>query len=129
MMRIDHIAILCKDLKGMKKFFMDYFDAVPFPEHVSKRTGQTNCFLSFPDGGSRLELMTLPEQSSQEESAGYQILAHISVSVGNRQQVDKMTKKLSDNGFRVLSGPRTTGDGYYESCVSVLEGLQIEITE
>ena len=28
----------------------------------------------------------------------------------------------------VVSGPRTTGDGYYESCVVVIEGNQIEIT-
>ena len=32
------------------------------------------------------------------------------------------------NDFEVLSGPRTTGDGYYESCVLAVEGNQIEIT-
>ncbi len=26
-------------------------------------------------------------------------------------------------------GPRTTGDNYYESCIVVIEGNQIEITE
>ena len=28
----------------------------------------------------------------------------------------------------VTSGPRTTGDGYYESCVVAVEGNLIEIT-
>ena len=32
------------------------------------------------------------------------------------------------NDLEVLSGPRTTGDGYYESCVLAVEGNQIEIT-
>ena len=32
------------------------------------------------------------------------------------------------NYLEVLSGPRTTGDGYYESCVLAVEGNQIEIT-
>lgn len=32
------------------------------------------------------------------------------------------------NGLEVLSGPRTTGDGYYESCVLAVEVNQVEIT-
>ena len=32
------------------------------------------------------------------------------------------------NDLEVLSGPRTTGDGYYESCVRAVEGNQVEIT-
>lgn len=32
------------------------------------------------------------------------------------------------NDLEVLSDPRTTGDGYYESCVLAVEENQIEIT-
>ena len=32
-------------------------------------------------------------------------------------------------GYEVVSGPRTTGDGYYESCIVAIEGNQIEITK
>ena len=35
---------------------------------------------------------------------------------------------LYDNDLEVLSGPRTTGDGHYESCVLAVEGNQVEIT-
>ena len=35
---------------------------------------------------------------------------------------------LKDDGYTVADGPRTTGDGYYESCVIGFEGNQIEIT-
>ena len=55
--------------------------------------------------------------------------AHIAFSVGSREQVDKMTADLRSAGYDVVSGPRTTGDGYYESCVVAIEGNQIEITE
>ena len=39
-----------------------------------------------------------------------------------------LTEELKRDGYEVVSGPRTTGDGYYESCVIGIEGNQIEIT-
>jgi len=48
--------------------------------------------------------------------------------VGSRERVDELTDRLQASGYEVVSGPRTTGGGYYESCVVVLEGNQIEIT-
>lgn len=39
-----------------------------------------------------------------------------------------MTQRLYADGYEVISGPRTTGDGYYESCIIGIEGNQIEIT-
>ena len=38
-------------------------------------------------------------------------------SGGSREKVDALTARLKADGLEVLSGPRTTGDGYYESCV------------
>ena len=43
--------------------------------------------------------------------------------------VDELTRQLQKDGYQVISGPRTTGDGYYESCVVVVEGNLIELTE
>ena len=54
--------------------------------------------------------------------------AHIAFSVGSREKVDALTARLKADGLEVLSGPRTTGDGYYESCVLAVEGNQVEIT-
>ena len=54
--------------------------------------------------------------------------AHVAFSVGSRDRVDQLTHALQEAGFSVVSGPRTTGDGYYESCVLDLEGNQIELT-
>ncbi len=39
-----------------------------------------------------------------------------------------MTAALQADGYEVVSGPRTTGDGYYESCILDVEQNQIEIT-
>jgi lactoylglutathione lyase len=128
-MRIDHVAVYCKDFNGMKTFFVKYFGAMPGSDHISKRTGQTNCFLSFNDGGSKLELMTYPNEAYMNAEMGRQSMAHISINVGSIEQVNKLSRRLENDGFRILSGPRTTGDGYYESCIEAFEGLLIEITE
>ena len=53
---------------------------------------------------------------------------HIAFSVGSKEKVDELTAHLKAEGYDVISGPRTTGDGYYESCVVVIEGNQIELT-
>ena len=42
--------------------------------------------------------------------------------------MDELTERLKSDGFEVVSGPRITGDGYYESCIVAIEGNQVEIT-
>jgi lactoylglutathione lyase len=37
-------------------------------------------------------------------------------------------KRLRDDGFAILDGPRSTGDGYYESVVLDPDGNRVEIT-
>ena len=68
------------------------------------------------------EIQDLPKELAR---TGY---AHIALSVGSREKVDALTAKLEADGYEVISEPRTTGDGYYESCVVAIEGNQIEIT-
>ena len=54
---------------------------------------------------------------------------HIAFSLGSKAAVDELTGKLRNDGYSVISGARTTGDGYYKSCIVGIEGNQIEITE
>lgn len=42
--------------------------------------------------------------------------------------VDRLTAELKADGYKVISEARTTGDGYYESCIVDLEGNKIELT-
>lgn len=128
MIRFDHLAIYALDLENVRDFFIRFFSAQSNAQYHNPRTGLRTYFLTFPDG-SRIEIMNRPETSSCPGSpyrAGY---AHVAFSVGGKKNVDEMTRLLEDNGFPVLSGPRMTGDGYYESCVSGPEGNLIEITE
>ena len=55
-------------------------------------------------------------------------IEHIAFSVGSKERVDELTAQMKQDGYEVISGPRTTGDGYYESCIIGVEGNQIEIT-
>lgn len=127
-MRIDHFAMYVLDIEWMKNFFVKYFDAVANDMYHNQRTDFKSYFLTFGDG-SRLEVMTRPELENEETNpmrCGY---IHIAFSVGGKDKVDALTERLSNDGYEIFSGPRTTGDGYYESCIVGPENNLIEITE
>jgi len=151
-MRIDHAALFCRDLEQMRQFFIDYFDARSNEQYHNPRTGLRTYILSFTEGSTRLELMQRTEQREPSSSLewpsrdgrrqsqrpdvqdadpsqptiGY---VHLSFAVGSRKGVDLLTRRLAADGYTVTSGPRTTGDGYYESSILGPEGIQIELTE
>ena len=126
-MRIEHIAMYVNDLEGTRDFFATYFQAVSNNGYHNKNTDFRSYFLTFDDG-ARLEIMTRPQMEDEEKTLNRTGLVHIAFSVGSREAVDELTVRLKQDGYRVVSGPRTTGDGYYESCIVGLEGNQIEIT-
>lgn len=126
-MRIEHIAMYVKDLEKAKDFFIKYFGAVPNEGYHNKNTDFRSYFLSF-DEGARLEIMTRPSMDDAEKTAARTGLIHLAFGVGSEEKVDELTARLKADGYEVLSGPRTTGDGYYESCVVGIEGNLIEIT-
>lgn len=126
-MGIEHVAMYVNDLEAAKDFFVTYFRAVPNEGYHNRKTDFRSYFLSFEDG-ARLELMNKPQMEDPEKTLNRTGLVHIAFSVGSMEAVDALTRRLKDDGYPVISGPRTTGDGYYESCILGLEGNQIEIT-
>ena len=126
-MKIEHIAMYVNDLEAARDFFVKFFDGHSNDGYHNKTTDFRSYFICF-DGGARLEIMTKPEMKNQEKPLNRTGYAHIAFSVGSKEKVDELTKRLKSDGFEVVSGPRTTGDGYYESCVVAIEGNQIEIT-
>ena len=124
--KIEHIAMYVNDLEAAKDFFINYLQGVSNELYHNPGTGFSSYFLSFGDG-SRLELMHKENMNDFEkkERTGY---AHIAFSLGSKEAVDALTQRLKEDGYEVLSGPRTTGDGYYESAVLVVEGNTIELT-
>jgi lactoylglutathione lyase len=128
-MKIDHVALYCLDLEGMKEFFIRYFNGVSNEMYHNPKTGLKTYILSFENSDARLELMTRPEVKDEAENIYRQGLIHLSFSVGSKEKVDSLTRVLNEDDYQVLSGPRTTGDGYYESCIVGPERILIELTE
>ena len=126
-MLIEHIAMYVNDLEAARDFFAEYLGGQSNDGYHNKTTNFRSYFICF-DGGARLEIMTKPELKDQDKPLNRTGYAHIAFSVGSKEKVDELTERLKSDGFEVVSGPRTTGDGYYESCVVVIEGNQIEIT-
>lgn len=126
-MKISHIALYVSDLEGAKAFFETYFQGTTGALYRNPATDFRSYFLSFSDG-TRLEIMTKPELSDSGDLLARLGYAHIAFSVGSREAVDALTVRLKDGGYPVLSGPRVTGDGYYESCIAGFEGNILEIT-
>lgn len=127
-MRIEHAALYVRDLDGAKAFFEKYFGACAGAIYHNERTGFRSYFLTF-DGEARLEIMHRPDMAEGDKPLCRSGYAHLAFSLGSRAAVDDMTKRLRSGGYQVISGPRITGDGYYESCILDAEGNQIEITE
>ena len=128
-MRRDHAALFCRDLEQMRQFFIEYFDARSNEQYHNPRTGLRTYILSFTEGSTRLELMLRPDVQDADPSQPAIGYVHLSFAVGSRKGVDLLTRRLAADGYTVTSGPRTTGDGYYESCILGPEGIQIEVTE
>lgn len=126
-MYIEHIAMYVNDLEATRDFFVKYFNAASNDGYHNKTTNFRSYFLSFDDG-ARLEIMNRPAMEDGEKNLSRTGYIHIAFSLGSREAVDELTAKLKEDGYEVLSGPRVTGDGYYESCIVGIEGNQIEIT-
>ena len=126
-MRIEHIAMYVNELDAARDFFIRYFNAESNEGYYNKTTNFCSYFLSFDDG-ARLEIMNKPIMQDSEKALARTGYVHIAFSLGSKAAVDTLTEILKHDGYEVISGPRTTGDGYYESCIIGIEGNQIEIT-
>lgn len=126
--KIEHIAMYVNNLEGAKEFFEKYFNAKSNEKYHNIKTGFQSYFLIF-NGGARLEIMSKPDVAADDKALTKTGYAHLAFCVGSRENVDNLTAQLKSDGYCVISGPRVTGDGYYESCVLGFENNQIEITE
>lgn len=127
-MKIEHIAIWAEDLDALCEFYVKYFEATSSAKYHNPRRDFTSCFLSFEDGGARIEAMHIPETANPASRGNLKGLAHFAISVGSREAVDALAERLRADGHTITSEPRTTGDGYYESVVLDPEGNLVEIT-
>ena len=126
-MKIEHVAMYVNELESARDFFVKYLGGVSNNGYHNEKTGFRSFFISFDDG-ARLEIMSKPSMEDIKKSTDRTGYIHIAFSVGSVEKVNHLTRQFREDGFEILSGPRTTGDGYYESCIVGFEGNQIEIT-
>ena len=126
-MRIEHVAMYVNDLDAARDFFVTFLGGVSNDGYHNEKTGFRSYFISFEDG-ARLEIMNRQDLIDDPKTLYRTGYAHIAFSVGSKEKVDELTKRVASAGYEVISRPRTTGDGYYESCIVAIENNQIEIT-
>ena len=125
--KIDHLAVWTQDLERLRSFYMTYFGAQCNDKYYNPTKRLETYFLTF-EGGTRLEIMKRPEvqpENTQEFTQGY---THLAFSLGSQEAVDELTERLVMDGYPKLNGPRTTGDGYYESVLRDPDGNLLELT-
>lgn len=125
-MKIEHIAIYVNDLDQARDFFIRYFQAASSELYQNPVTDFQSYFLTF-EGGARVELMHRPDMADDQKRHRRTGLSHLAFRMDSQEEVEALTRRLREDGYTILSGPRPTGDGYYESLILGVEGNQIEL--
>ena len=125
---LEHVALWTDDIERCVRFYAGYFGALAGEPYHNSAKGFESRFLAFEDG-TRLEVMKTTRlfPTRSEPGAERVGLTHLALAVGDEARVDELTRRLKDDGFPVLDGPRRTGDGYYESVVLDPDGNRVEL--
>lgn len=128
-MRIDHVAIWTNRLEELKEFYIKYLDGLAGEKYFNRETLFESYFISF-SSGSRLELMRKPGiPRNMNDTIGKQHLGliHLSFGLETMELVNEKARQLEKSGFRILRGPRRTGDGDWEFETADPDGNRIEV--
>ncbi len=126
-MKIEHLAIWAEDIELLREFYTKYFGMRCNDKYINPKRGFSSYFLSFDGEETRIEIMNIPNMPEPSSRGNLKGLAHFAISVGSKDNVNALTERLRTDGYTILSEPRTTGDGYYESAVADPEGNYVEI--
>ena len=129
-MILEHVAIWTTQLEALKNYYIKYFDAKANDKYTNHQKNFHSYFLSFKSG-ARLELMMMPgipanqNDTVQKQHTG---IIHLAFGVETMNEVNIKAKALEADGYPILSGPRKTGDGYYEFETLDPDNNRIEVT-
>lgn len=129
-MLIDHIAIWTSDIERLKDYYVRFFNGVPNSKYINEKKRFESYFITFGTG-ARLEIMRregIPEHINDQEGVHYAGLTHIAFGALTAEEVDKKAEQLTGAGYPIHSGPRVTGDGYYEFETSNPDGNRVEVS-
>ncbi len=129
-MVLEHAAIWTNDLERLKDYYCKYFGAVANSKYSNNEKKFSSYFLSF-ESGARLEIMCMegvPANTNDTVKAQHLGIIHLAFGVNTMAEVDAKAKEMQAAGFPILSGPRKTGDGYYEFETLDPDNNRLEIT-
>ena len=129
-MILEHVAIWTTRLEPLKEYYIKYFGAVANEKYTNEQKQFSSYFLSF-GSGARLEIMAMPNIPANHNDtivAQHQGIIHLAFGVDTLQEVDDKARQLENDGFAILSGPRKTGDGYYEFETLDPDNNRLEVT-
>jgi lactoylglutathione lyase len=129
-MKLDHVAIWTDRLEELKTYYVKYFQGVAGDKYHNPKKQYQSYFLEFGNG-ARLEIMNSPSIPAIKDTTGnmqHLGLIHVAFEVGSRLEVDDKASELLNDGFKILDGPRVTGDGYYEFTTLDPDNNMIEVT-
>lgn len=129
-MTLEHVAIWTRQLEKLKNYYITYFGGTPNTKYVNEEKSFESYFLAFASG-ARLELMsrpTVPVNLNDTVNEQHLGIIHLAFGVDSMDEVDQKASQLKNDGFPILSGPRKTGDGYYEFETLDPDNNRVEVT-
>ena len=128
-MTIDHLAIFTPCIEKLISYYTRYFDAVPGSFYINEKKKFRSCFLSF-ESGARIEIMEMegiPDNANDTLVKQHKGLVHLAFGAENPGRVNDLARQLEQDGYRIIDGPRITGDGYYEFVTFDPDGNRLEV--
>lgn len=124
-MRIDHVAIWTDKLEEMRNFYVTYFGGISHTKYINPTKGFESYFIYF-EGSVSLEIMKRIDIKDRPMGE-FMGLCHLAFAVENKEKLHEMTERFRTDGFVIVSEPRLTGDGFYESVVLDIDNNRIEL--
>ena len=129
-MTLEHVAIWTNNLDALKNYYIKYFGAISNDKYTNTNNHFQSYFLSF-QSGARLEIMSMPNIPQNQNDTiekQHQGIIHLAFGVDTLDEVNTKAKELEKDGYRILRGPRKTGDGYYEFETLDPDNNRLEVT-
>jgi lactoylglutathione lyase len=129
-MTLEHIAIWTDNIEVLKDFYIKYFDGTPNDKYTNDKKQFQGYFISF-QSGARLEIMSMPGipgNANDTITRQHNGIIHLAFGVDTIKEVDEKAIQLKSGGYKILSGPRRTGDGYYEFETLDPDNNRLEVT-
>lgn len=129
-MILDHVAIWTHQLELLKDYYVKYFEGTANAKYINRETGFESYFIIFGPG-ARIELMQqpgIPRNLNDNIQLQHTGIIHLAFGVDDIEAVIRKSEELEKAGYKILRGPRKTGDGYFEFETLDPDNNLIEVT-